>query len=158
VKRRYASKAAADRAAELGLADVAIVGTGRDGLVTIEDVRRAAPVPLSRGDRVHAAVLAEYGLGVDERWRLDEISRLEAELQAIEDALERDGPVVRGSRGQTRPHPLLHEARQHRIVIDRLWRGMGLKDADLRADTDGREQSLACRRLARQRWRNRGGG
>ena len=46
--------------------------------------------------------------------------RTEDEIAALEQAVDRDGVTVNGSRGQVVSHPALTEARHHRLVQLRL--------------------------------------
>ena len=165
---RFASAAARRLALELGLGDVAIVGTGRDGRVTISDVRRATQ-PLTPDDGVEGlddagrglwkAVRAEWQLRPDEEALLRAACRTLDELGSLEAALVDASPTVTGSRGQLRPHPLLSTTREHRRLLRELLGSLGLAEAD--ADAGEARPSLARshagRQLARQRWRPRRG-
>lgn len=162
---RFASPAARRLAAEHGLSEVGIVGTGRDGLVTVADVRRAAPVvPAGLGDAgltLWRAVRSEWTLRPDEEALLVAACRTVDELGRLEEALADASPVVAGSRGQTRAHPLVSAVREHRRVLRELLGSLGLAEADALAG-EGRPdlaRSQAGRQLVRQRWnKHRGRG
>jgi pyruvate/2-oxoglutarate dehydrogenase complex dihydrolipoamide acyltransferase (E2) component len=148
---RFASQAAADLAAELGLLDVQIDGTGTGGKVTVEDVRAVAPPDppddlAAAGSDLWRAVMAEWTLRPDQDRLLAAACRTADEIDRMETALADADPVVTGSKGQVRPHPLIGEVRQHRLALKQLLHGLGIEDAD---EGDG---STAGRKLARARW------
>lgn len=74
---------------------------------------------------------------------LDELGRLER-------ALAKAKPTVRGSKGQTRPHPLFAEVRAHRTTLKTLLAAVGLPDVDSGYDDGaaGSARSDAGRQLA----------
>jgi P27 family predicted phage terminase small subunit len=84
------------------------------------------------GKKLWKAILADIGVG----WRLDarelhlleRACRVEDELRDLEAAIDRDGPMAEGSRGQPTVHPALTEARQLRLVQQRLLGGIELCD------------------------------
>lgn len=160
---RFASPAARRLAADHSLSDVAIVGTGRDGLVTVADVRRAAPtIPDGLGDaglNLWRAVRGEWTLRPDEEALLVAACRTIDELGRLEEALAEAAPVAVGSRGQARAHPLVSAVREHRRVLRELLGSLGLAEADAIAG-EGRPdlaRSHAGRQLVRQRWNKQRG-
>jgi pyruvate/2-oxoglutarate dehydrogenase complex dihydrolipoamide acyltransferase (E2) component len=162
---RFASSAARELAVQLGLAEVAIVGTGRNGRVTVADVRRLAPpdAPAGLGEAGRAfwlAVRREWKLRADEDVLLLAACRTLDELAPLERALADASPVVAGSRGQVRPHPLIAEVRAHRLALRQLLAALGLAEADASsgdaAVRAASARSSAGRQLARHRWRPRG--
>jgi hypothetical protein len=170
VTGRFASRRAEELAVELGLADVAIVGTGRGGKATARDVRAAAPSPAERreparpfgpaGLVLFEALHKDYDFRPDEDPIVTAACRTQDELDVIEQSLAAASPTVTGSRANVRPHPLLEAARAHRVVLARLLAQLGIADAHARGGTDDRQAALerqtAGRRLARARWANRG--
>jgi pyruvate/2-oxoglutarate dehydrogenase complex dihydrolipoamide acyltransferase (E2) component len=158
----FASSQARDLAAELGLAEVAIVGSGEAGRITVADVRAAAPAAPppppaglgESGEQLWRAVVEEWELRTDQDQLLLAACRTADEIAAMEAVLETAEPVVKGSQGQVRPHPLFAEVRGHRLALQRLLGGIGIRDAAEGEDQDA-ERSHAGRQLARQRW-NRG--
>jgi hypothetical protein len=72
------------------------------------------------------------------------------EIQALQEAVDRDGAVVRGSRKQTVVHPAIGEARQLRLAQLRLLSGI-----DLATPSEERASpaTLHGRRAAEARWR-----
>jgi len=156
---RYASKAAADLAEQLGLGDVEIAGTGRDGAVTVEDVRTLIPeAPADLGEAGAALwqeLAAELELRPDERRLLLAAARTLDEVGRMEAALAEADLVVAGSKGQSRPHPLIGEVRAHRLALRSLMASIGITDEGA-GDRDA-ERSNAGRKLARQRWDHRRG-
>jgi hypothetical protein len=90
----------------------------------------AAPRGLDvAGRRLWRAVADGYDLGPDELQRLREAAFVADELERLRAAL-RDAPslITIGSQGQPKPHPLLAQARAHRVVLDRLLTGLNLPD------------------------------
>jgi hypothetical protein len=160
VRKAFASPAAARLAHELGLGDVAIVGTGRDGRVTIGDVRRLAPVvPAGLGEAGAAfwlKVRRDWRLRPDEEQLLLAACRTIDELERLQAALAEASPVVPGSRGQERAHPLVRELREHRLALKQLLGAAGIGIAQAGEEDDehdyGVMRSHAGRQLARQRW------
>lgn len=159
----FASRAARSLAEEYGIDEVDILGTGRDGRVTLADVRKHLP-PVPYGLREHGAafylrVLAQWRLRPDELELLAAAARTIDELRRLEEALDNASPVVAGSRGQTRAHPLVREVRDHRLALKQLLgaTGIGIAEASAEGSDDfGLARSDAGRKLAQQRW-GRGG-
>ena len=60
----------------------------------------------------------------------DELARLEAAVRALPEL------TTTGSTGQIKPHPLLAEARAHRLLLERLVGALALPD-------EGEEQGFA---------------
>ncbi len=97
------------------------------------------------------AELAERELDLDSREAelLDRACTTADAIEALEAAVERDGPTVTGSRGQTVVHPALIEARQQKTVLLRL-----LNSIDLDGDsTPPASPSARGRAAAQARWR-----
>jgi P27 family predicted phage terminase small subunit len=91
----------------------------------------AAPKALgTAGKRLWKAIVDDIEPG----WRLDarelhlleRACRVEDEVRALEAAIDRDGPMAEGSRGQATVHPAISEARQLRLVQARLLGGIEL--------------------------------
>jgi hypothetical protein len=79
--------------------------------------------------------------------------RTQDEILRLERALAKAKPIVEGSKGQARPHPLYAEVRAHRLVFKQLLAAVGLEEGESQYGT---ARSSAGRRLARQRWGQRG--
>jgi pyruvate/2-oxoglutarate dehydrogenase complex dihydrolipoamide acyltransferase (E2) component len=160
---RFASGAARHLAAELGLDEVALIGSGREGRVTIEDVRKAAPpVPAGLGEEgrhLWVAIRRDWKLRPDEEVVLVAACRTVDELGRLEAAAVEAPATVLGSRGQVRAHPLLGEVRAHRAVLRHLLASLALREAAAAVPGDGfgQARSHAGRQLARQRWSRRRG-
>jgi len=150
---RFASPSARQLAASLELDGGTIVGTGHGGAITVSDVRAAAPqTPDDLGD--HGAALYRV---IDREWKLrsDELALLLAaartvdELAILESALAASSPVVEGSRGQVRAHPLVSQVREHRLTLRLLLSSLRLESREDAAEkSDGAERSNAGRKLA----------
>lgn len=148
-KDRFASASARQLATSLGLDGATIIGTGSGGAVTVSDVRAAAPRTPSdladRGGELYRAVVQEWGLRPDEEALLLAAARTVDELAILESALAESSPVVVGSRGQVRAHPLVSQVREHRLALRLLLASLSL-DEDVKKD--GAERSHAGRKLA----------
>jgi pyruvate/2-oxoglutarate dehydrogenase complex dihydrolipoamide acyltransferase (E2) component len=156
----FASTAARRLAVEHGLDEIEILGTGHDGRVTLADVRAAIPpVPHGLGERgtaFYLRVLAQWKLRPDELELLAAAGRTIDELHRLEEALAEASPVVPGSRGQVRAHPLVKECREHRLALRQLLgaSGIGIAEASAGGSDDlGLARSHAGRQLAAQRWK-----
>jgi P27 family predicted phage terminase small subunit len=93
----------------------------------------APPTGLRKaGKRLWKSITADVGHG----WRLDarelhlleRACRVEDELRILEEAVDTSGPMVSGSKGQPVVNPALVEARQLRLVQQRLLGGIELCD------------------------------
>jgi hypothetical protein len=73
-----------------------------------------------RGARFKAQTEAVFDLTEGENLLLLEVARSLDEIEALNDAVLRDGITVPGHAGQTRVHPAVGEARQHRLLIAKL--------------------------------------
>jgi hypothetical protein len=74
----------------------------------------------------------------------DELARLETSIRGLEEF------VVKGYAGQPRPHPLLKEARQHRVLLQRLVESLNLPDDD--QEVGLRAGGRHAQRASRARW------
>jgi pyruvate/2-oxoglutarate dehydrogenase complex dihydrolipoamide acyltransferase (E2) component len=148
----FASAAARDLAASSGVSPDAIPGSGRGGLVTVADVRAARPaVPENLGATGTARYLAirkDWELRPDEEAILAAACRMEDELSAMERELASASPVVPGSKGQARAHPLIMQVREHRLAMRLLFASLGLDEADAETGRDALARSTAGRKLA----------
>ena len=155
MRSRFASAIAEQLARELGLEDVAIIGTGRDDRVTVGDVRAAVPsIPdglRDAGGALWRNVRRDYQLRPDEEQLLLAACRTLDEIDRLQVALDESAPTVPGSRGQVRAHPLVRELREHRLALKQLLgaSGIGLVDADsYDLGSRGGSRSDAGRQLA----------
>ena len=157
---RFASPQAKRLADEFGLNSDQITGSGRNGAITLDDVRREAPPgpPAdleAAGRELWRSITATYELRADELRLLTEACRTVDELERLRAALADAEPVVAGSKGQVRPHPLIAEIRAHRLALRGLLASIGIEDADAEAGDGEAQRSAAGRALARQRWGGR---
>jgi hypothetical protein len=72
-------------------------------------------------------------------------------LAVIDAALIEDGPVVEGSVGQVRAHPLLRSKYEQEQALDFLVRAMALP---FPSEDEGRRRSPAAVLAAQARWRS----
>lgn len=156
----FASPKARRLAGELGLEPASIEATGKTG-VTLADVRRAGPPepPKTLGPAGRALwidIRRDWDLRPDEERMLLAACSTADELARMEEALASADPVVSGSKGQDRAHPLIAEVRAHRLALRAFLDSLGITDAQASAGDDAAERSHAGRQLARQRWSRRG--
>lgn len=116
----------------------------------------AKPAPDSldvdgRGAKLWAEVTAVYELRPDELVLLGEVCDMVNRIVELSDAVDLEGVVVEGSRGQPVIHPALVEQRQHRDVLRRGLTFLGLPDDPASGRGNGR--SVQARDAAHARWR-----
>jgi hypothetical protein len=118
--------------------------------------RRATRVSESNGEKLHKEIIS----GLPDGWELDErehanlglACRQLEDLETLEDAIERDGTMVAGSKGQPVVNPAIAEARQARLALNRLLGSIELPDA---AGAPRSEASRRGQKAARSRWDRR---
>jgi hypothetical protein len=106
------------------------------------------------------ALWTEFLGDVGDGWTLDarelhllqRACRCADELDDLERAVDEDGVVVRGSRGQATAHPALSEARQLRLVQLRLLGSIELPDDE---NEPRSAAAVRAQRAARSRWDRR---
>lgn len=158
----FASKRAAELAVDLRIDPASIRGSGRDGAVTVADVRAAAkalapPVEFGVEGRklwvaISAAVAEDCELDEREQAILALACRQADDLARLEQVIAAEGATTTGSTGQVVIHPALQEARQARQAIGRL-----LAALDLTEELGSRAAaSTRGRRAAQARWADRG--
>lgn len=72
-------------------------------------------------------------------------------IDALAEAITRDGVTVSGSRGQVTVNPAVQEQRQQQIAFSRLVAQLNLDEAELGAMLTARQ--AASKRAGQQRWR-----
>src|ERR1700757_775336 len=88
---------------------------------------KAPPSDLkTRGKAIWRNITGKYELDPAEMALLHELGRTADELDALTAAMAESSPVVEGSRGQPRAHPLLDEIRQHRKLAESLATSLAL--------------------------------
>jgi hypothetical protein len=102
---------------------------------------------------IHADLHEDFEFDARELHLLERACRCADELADLEQAVDADGVLVTGSRGQTAVHPALSEARQLRLVQLRLLGGIHLPDAD---EVPRTVTGLRAQRAARSRWGQEG--
>jgi len=105
------------------------------------------------GRRLWDAILARYELRTDELEILEQAARTLDVIDELRLAVAREGATVPGSKGQPRVHPAAMEARQQRLVLASLLRGLGIPETSGVRDEDS--TSSRARRAARSRWDSR---
>lgn len=96
----------------------------------------------------------DWTLDARERQFLERACRCADELLALQDAVDRDGVTVVGSRGQVVTHPALSEARQLRLVLLRLLSALEMTDP-LRSQRAATPAQARARKAAEARWAQR---
>ncbi|MFI6373576.1 hypothetical protein [Streptomyces sp. NPDC050546] len=88
----------------------------------------------------------EHALIVAAASTLDEIEQMEA-------ALAKAGPVIKGSTGQDRVNPLIPALANHRLTLLRILKQLGIEDEPATQPTaDQRAASAKASHAARVRW------
>jgi hypothetical protein len=105
------------------------------------------------GKRLWVAVAESFVLNAGERAMLeqacrtsDELARLEAAVRALPEL------TTPGSAGQIKPHPLLAEARAHRLLLERLVGALALPTED--EEVGLRPGQRHGQRAINARWKN----
>ncbi len=158
----FASSKARELVEESHLDAARIDGSGRNGAITVADVRRLLPIEPpadleAPGRELWLAVRRDWVLLPTEDRLLEEACRTLDELRRIEQALSDSDVITTGSKGQRRADPLLAEARAHRLTLRGLFDSLGISEAEADAGSAEAQRSHAGRSLARQRWSRRHG-
>lgn len=114
--------------------------------------------PDGRGRQLWEDLTATNELEPHEHALLVELCCLVDELDALRDAVKRDGVTAVGSRGQVRVHPALTALRAGAAELRRLVDALNIESEAVEVDAPG-VSSLASRRAskaARVRWADRG--
>src|SRR5512133_3494015 len=83
------------------------------------------------GKRLWAAVIESFVLNLGELSMLEQACRTADELDRLEKAVRALPELTTtGSTGQLKPHPLLAEARAHRLLLERLVGALALPTED----------------------------
>lgn len=121
----------------------------------MEKPRTVPPRDLdAHGKRVWRAVMGVYVLDPAEVLLLHELCRTADELDRLTAKMVLEEPLVEGSQGQPKAHPLLGEIRAHRKLAETLALALALP-AD--GETVGHRRSVSAAKAANARW-NRGRG
>jgi len=116
-----------------------------------DEKRPAVPAGLgSRARKFWRSTVEDYDLSDVELLLLTELCRTIDEIDALQAAIEIDGVMVPGSKGQTRPHPAFSQIRASRSLISRLASQLDLEDPN--GDTLASPLTARGRQAARKRW------
>ena len=102
----------------------------------------------TRGEAFRARVEAEYELGPDELELLTEAGRMLNLLEALHEAVEEDGPLIRDAKGNLTTHPAAVEARQVRESLRKTLHALGIPD-----EAGENVRTRSARAAADRRWR-----
>lgn len=91
-----------------------------------------------------------YELDVRDGPILLETCRVLDEIEALKAAIDADGVISIGSKGQPVEHPALAGLRAHRLSLDRLMTRLGLPDAEGEAPLTVAQ--MKARKAAAARW------
>lgn len=115
---------------------------------------QGAPAPpeglRASGQRLWQDVTSTYELRVDELALLGQLCHTVDDIDRMREAIDRDGLVVLGSQGQSRPNGMLAELRGSRLLLLRLAAQLGLPDEDEPAGASPASRKAA--RAANARW------
>lgn len=107
----------------------------------------------ARGAGFWRRTVKSYDLSDSEVQLLAEACRTLDQLDALAEAVARDGATVPGSMGQTTVHPALGEARGQRQVLHKLLAALALPDLeDESAAPMPSPRQVSARRAAEARW------
>lgn len=121
--------------------------------VAVGDEKPSAPTGLAaRGLRFWRNVAGPFELEIDELELLTEICRQLDLVELLESTLAADGPLVEGSRGQTRLHPVVQALNAGRQLLARQLAQLALPNSD--DESIASPASAQARRAAQARWRN----
>lgn len=98
------------------------------------------------GTRLWRDVVGRYELDPVELTLLFQLCRTVDELDAVNAAIKKSGPVVDGSTGQMRANPLYHEFRELTKITDQLSRSLALP---VGPETTGKRRGSAAKLNAR---------
>jgi hypothetical protein len=121
--------------------------------VVTESVPRPPRDLKATGKAFWRSVLSDFDANSAELRLLHEACRTKDELDWMAERVAAESPVVPGSKGQPRAHPLLAEIRQHRRLLDQLVVALGIP---LEHEVVGRRRSAAAKQAADTRWRKSG--
>jgi len=114
-------------------------------------VRTLRPPGLGpRGGRFWRWATSEFELERPHLELVAEAARLLDRCDAIAETVATEGLTVAGSKGQTRPHPLLAEQRQAQLALGRLLDLLGL--TEVAEDRPESRTSARARQAAEARW------
>jgi hypothetical protein len=106
------------------------------------------------GRHLWDSVMALYVLTPSELRVLEEACRTTDELTRIEQAIKELPTLIsRGYAGQPRAHPLLEEARRHRMLLERLTASLALPNDE--QQTGLSRASRHAQKAAQARWNRR---
>ena len=124
-------------------------------------MRPSAPDGLGvAGVELWSAILGD----LDNGWELDarelellgQAAIVADRLQALDEAVRRDGTAIKGSRGQTVVHPAVAESRQQRLALVRLLGAIEVVDP-AEARRSATPAQARARRAADARWGRKAG-
>lgn len=112
----------------------------------------STPPGLSAGGRrFWRETVGEYEFRTDELILLQQVCKMLDTVEALADRAASVDPVVVGSTGQPRVHPLLPELRQQQMALSVLLRRLGLPDPPA-AEMPTSSRSRAGRHAVSARW------
>ena len=117
-------------------------------------MRRAPANLATRGKRFWASMKSleadgDFEFVEAETELIVEVCRFLDEIDALGQAIRKDGPITTGSRDQPRPHPALSEVRQHRLALGRLLAQLDLpEEAQIDSPATARARKAADSRWA----------
>jgi hypothetical protein len=110
--------------------------------------------PPSAGEKLRTQIDAALPDGAEwserENALLDLAVRQADDIGSLEEVLEKQGPTVKGSMGQSRLNPVFAELRQSRLALSRILHDLKMPDEGL----DGSQaKDVKAQRAANVRWR-----
>lgn len=113
----------------------------------------------ARGERLWKATVERFELATEELELLTEACRCVDHCETLQDYVTRTPPLIKGSRGQFVPNPLLAALRSERLLLAKLLGQLDIPDqTEGEANAwDGLTASARARKAAMARWNPKGG-
>lgn len=105
----------------------------------------------AQGRAFYVSTLADYDLSAAELLILEQVCRQLDTLEALRDAVQFDGTMIRTNQGQ-RPHPALSEIRQLQLALARCVAQLALPDPTTGDATVQTLTTSRAKRAASKRW------
>lgn len=104
-----------------------------------------------RGQRLWDSIMADLEGDQHDSDLVLETCRILDVIDALAEAVDRDGVTVEGSRGQTVINPAVQEMRQQQVTFSRLIAQLNLDEAEIGAMLSARQAS--AKRAGQANWR-----
>jgi hypothetical protein len=130
-----------------------LIAVCRSRIQLMPPTRRRKPAPKDlreTGTALWRKLLGEYQLNAAEESMLHQLCATMDEIADLKAALAASKPMVKGSKGQPRPNPLLASLVTHRKLADQLVTALALP---IEGEVVGRRRCAQAKQAADARWR-----